>query len=89
MRLGLALLVCAGCSFRTNPAAPTDAALDAPLLSDAVVGSAARQQAEFVAGAGRVTAGAITIDVEVGHAVLPRKSTAGTITITGAQVVSP
>jgi hypothetical protein len=48
-----------------------------------------RQQMEVVAGAGRVTHGTMTIDVEVGHAVLVRKSTAGTITLTGAQVVNP
>lgn len=87
MRLGILLLVCGACTFRTNPGAPADAR-DAGGGSDAQV-STARQQMEVVAGAGRVTAGSITIDVEVGHAVLVRKSTAGTITITGGQVVSP
>ena len=87
MRLSLLLLVCGACTFRTNPGAPADAR-DAGGGSDAQV-STSRQQMEVVAGAGRVTAGSITIDVEVGHAVLVRKSTAGTITITGGQVVSP
>ena len=81
------LLLCGACSFRTNPIAPADAR-DAGTGSDAAV-SAAREQMEVVAGAGRVTTGSITIDVEVGHAVLVRKSTAGTITISGAQVVKP
>ena len=88
MRLGIVLLLCGACSFRTNPVAPADARDAGGGGSDAAVG-AARQQMEVVAGAGRVTAGSITIDVEVGHAVLPRRSTAGTITLTGAQVVSP
>ncbi len=87
MRLGIVLLLCGACSFRTNPIAPADAR-DAGGGSDAT-SITSRQQMEVVAGAGRVTAGSITIDVEVGHAVLPRKSTAGTITITGGQVVSP
>ncbi len=81
------LLLCGACSFRTNPVAPADAR-DAGAGSDATVATG-RQQMEVVAGAGRVTTGTITIDVEVGHAALPRKSTAGTITLTGAQVVSP
>jgi len=87
MRLGIILLLFGACSFRTNPGAPQDAR-DAGGGSDAAV-STSRQQMEVVAGAGRVTAGSITIDVEVGHAVLVRKSTAGTITLTGGQVVSP
>lgn len=87
MRLGLVLLLCGACSFRTNPIAPADAR-DAGAGSDAT-SLTGRQQMEVVAGAGRVTTGSITIDVEVGHAVLVRKSTAGSITLTGGQVVSP
>jgi hypothetical protein len=87
MRLGIVLLLCGACSFRTNPIAPADAR-DAGPGSDATPVSA-RQQMDVVAGAGRVTAGSITIDVEIGHAVLVRKSMAGTITITGGQVVTP
>jgi hypothetical protein len=87
MRLVIALLMCGACSFRTNPGAPVDAR-DAGPGSDAQM-LTGRQQMEVVAGAGRVTHGTMTIDVEVGHAVLVRKSTAGTITLTGAQVVMP
>jgi hypothetical protein len=87
MRLGIVLLLWSACTFRTNPGAPADAR-DAGGGSDAPTATG-RQQMDVVAGAGRVTAGSITIDVEVGHAVLVRKSTAGTITITGGQVVTP
>lgn len=53
-------------------------------------GSAApHQQMEVVAGAGRVTAKTITMDVEVGRAVPLQKTTAGTITINAAPVVKP
>ena len=67
---------------------PTDAR-DAAMGSDATTTATGRQQMEVVAGAGRVTAGTKTIDIEVGHAVPVRSSSAGTITITGAQVVKP
>jgi hypothetical protein len=87
MRLVNVLVLCGACSFRTNPGAPVDAH-DAGPGSDAQP-LTGRQQREVVAGAGRVTHGTMTIDVEVGHAVLVRKSTAGTITLTGAQVVNP
>lgn len=52
-------------------------------------GSAARQQMEVVAGAGRVKAGTITLDVQVGRAVNINQTTAGTITISGQPVVKP
>jgi hypothetical protein len=87
MRLVIVLLVCGACSFRTNAGAPTDAHAAGP-GSDAQV-LTGRQQMEVVGGAGRVTHGTMTIDVEVGHPVLVRQSTAGTITLTGAQVVKP
>lgn len=51
--------------------------------------SAARQQMEVVAGAGRVKAGTITLDVQVGRAVNINQTTAGTITISGQPVVKP
>ena len=86
MRTGWVLALVAGCSFSARNA-PTDAR-DAGGGSDAMIATG-RQQMEVVAGAGRVTAGTKTIDIEVGHAVLVRKSTFGTITITGAQVVQP
>jgi hypothetical protein len=87
MRLGIIILLCGGCSFHTNYSSPGDAR-DAGPGSDAMP-SAGRQQMEVVAGAGRATRGTLTIDVEVGHAVLVHKSTAGTITLSGAQVVMP
>jgi hypothetical protein len=87
MRLGLILVICGACSFHTNYSSPGDAH-DAGPGSDATP-LTGRQQMEVVAGAGRVTSGSLTIDVEVGHPILVRKSTAGTITLTGAQVVMP
>ena len=85
MALALTLMT-AGCSFSARNA-PSDAH-DAGMGSDATIATG-RQQMDVVAGAGRVTAGTKTIDIEVGHAVLVRSSSAGTITITGAQVVKP
>jgi hypothetical protein len=85
MVLALTAMV-AGCSFSARNS-PSDAR-DAAIGSDATLATG-HQQMEIVAGAGRVTAGTKTIDIEVGHAVLVRSSSAGTITITGAQVVKP
>lgn len=88
MRMVVALALWASCSFSAR-GAPNDArVIDTGGGSDAAIATG-RQQMEVVAGAGRVTAGTKTIDIEVGHAVLVRKSSVGTITITGAQVVQP
>ena len=87
MRMVIALALWAGCSFSAR-GAPTDARDSGGGGSDAAIATG-RQQMEILAGAGRVTAGTKTIDIEVGHAVLVRKSSVGTITITGAQVVQP
>ena len=87
MRIVWVLALCAGCSFSAR-GAPTDARDSGGGGSDAAIATG-RQQMEIVAGAGRVTAGTKTIDIEVGHAVLVRKSSVGPITITGAQVVQP
>jgi hypothetical protein len=87
MRMVVALALWASCGFSAR-GAPSDAARDSGGGSDAAIATG-RQQMEVVAGAGRVTAGTKTIDIEVGHAVLVRKSSVGTITITGAQVVQP
>ncbi|MBV8756163.1 MAG: hypothetical protein JO257_02740 [Deltaproteobacteria bacterium] len=87
MRIAIALVLWTGCSFSAR-GAPTDARDSGGGGSDAAIATG-RQQMEIVAGAGRVTAGTKTIDIEVGHAVLVRKSSVGTITITGAQVVQP
>jgi hypothetical protein len=89
MRIGVAFVLTvmtAGCGFSARNS-PTDAR-DGGMGSDASIATG-RQQMEVVAGAGRVTAGTKTIDIEVGHAVLVRNSSVGTITITGAQVVKP
>jgi hypothetical protein len=84
--LGMVLALVAGCGFSARNA-PVDAH-DASVGSDAPIATG-RQQMEIVAGAGRVTTGTKTIDIEVGHAVLVRQSSVGTITITGAEVVKP
>jgi hypothetical protein len=85
MRGIIALVLCGACSFTEGRAAQQ------PDGSGSGSGSAAAFQPgkEIVAGAGRVTAGTITIDVEIGHGILPRKSTAGTITVNGNPVVRP
>ena len=44
---------------------------------------------DVVAGAGRIHAGSIQIDVEVGQGVTVRRATAGAVTISGAQAVKP
>lgn len=86
MKIGWVLVLCASCGFSARNS-PTDAR-DAAMGSDAAIATG-RQQMEIVAGAGRVTAGTKTIDIEVGQAVPVHSSSAGTITITGAQVVKP
>ena len=89
MRIGIVLAVLAmtaSCGFSARNS-PSDAH-DGGMGSDATIATG-RQQMEVVAGAGRVTAGTKTIDIEVGHAVPVRGSSVGTITITGAQVVKP
>ena len=82
------LVVCAACGFSPGQAlGPDGKPIDAP--PDTAVTPSAAQRMEVVAGAGRLTAGSMTIDVEVGQAVPTKLATAGTITISGAQVVSP
>lgn len=85
MRAIVALLACSACTFTAGRLAPDGTG------SDSGSGSAVAAQPgkEIVAGAGRVRAGTITIDVEIGHGILPRKSTAGTYTISGNPVVKP
>ncbi len=88
MRVVIALVLWAGCSFSAKNA-PGDSTKDTGGGSDGSIATTGRQQMEVVAGAGRVTAGTKTIDIEIGQAVPVRKSGVGTITITGAQVVQP
>jgi hypothetical protein len=87
MRQAAALLLalCAACSFTHG---------DVSGSRDGGMGSgdgglAVHQQMEIVSGGGRLHAGTKTIDVEIGHGVLVRKSTAGTKTITGSPAVRP
>lgn len=88
MRVVIALVLWAGCSFSAKNA-PGDSTNDTGGGgSDAAIATG-RQQMEIAAGAGRVTAGTKTIDIVVGEAVPVRSSGVGTITITGAQVVKP
>jgi hypothetical protein len=81
MRVLAIAFACAACNFTHGASNPDTAGSDAGVLP--------RKQMEVVAGAGRVTAGTITIDLELGHAVPIKKSTAGTITISSAAVVVP
>jgi hypothetical protein len=89
MRAIIALLVCAGCSFTDGRAKDQPDGMGSGSDSGSGSAVAAQPGKEIVAGAGRVTAGTITIDVQIGHGILPRKSTAGTYTISGAPVVKP
>ena len=76
------LVVCAACGFTHGSASQQPD-------TGSGSGSLPRKGAEVVSGAGRVKAGTITIDVEVGRAINFDKTTAGTITISGAPVVKP
>lgn len=80
MRLAITFALCVGCSFTPGGTPTTDGSNSQAVPHKAL---------EVVAGAGRAKVGTITIDVQVGHGVLPRKSTAGTITISGAPAVKP
>jgi hypothetical protein len=87
MRAIVVLLACGACTFTAGNRAPDGTGSDSGSGSGSAV--AAQPGKEIVAGAGRVTAGTITIDVQIGHGILPRKSTAGTFTISGTPVVRP
>ncbi|HUQ05381.1 MAG TPA: hypothetical protein VM261_22920 [Kofleriaceae bacterium] len=69
---------------RDDAAADLDAGIDAP-----VDAPAARPGREVVSSGGRIRAGSITMDVEIGHPVEQSKATAGSITLRGAAVVNP
>ena len=92
MRAGIVLaLLVAACGFR--PAAQSadggvDGAVDGPPPDTMVLSG--RQQMELVGGAGRLQAGTLTIDVELGRPTSNlRTVTAGTITIEAAPVIAP
>jgi hypothetical protein len=85
MRAIIALLLCSACSFAEG------VAHQPPDSSGSGSGSATAFQPgkEIVAGGGRVTVGTITMDVQIGHGILPRKSTVGTISVSANAVVRP
>ena len=85
MRAIIALLLCSACNFTEGRAH------EQPDSSGSGSGSATAVQPgkEIVAGGGRVTAGTITMDVQIGHGILPRKSTAGTLSVSANAVVRP
>ena len=87
MRAIIALLLCGACSFTEGRAHEQPDSSG----SDGGSGSATAVQPgkEIVAGGGRVKAGTITMDVQIGHGILPRASTAGTTTISANAVVRP
>ncbi|MDB4954864.1 MAG: hypothetical protein JWO36_2433 [Myxococcales bacterium] len=89
MKTGFLLVLLSACSFRHGDAGPGDAQMIDATMTHLDGGVAARSQRELVGGAGRTKAGAITIDVEIGHGIAVKKSTAGTHTIEGAPVVRP
>jgi hypothetical protein len=49
----------------------------------------AREAREVVSGAGRLSGGSMTMDVQVGHPVSQQKSTGGTLSIEGGAAVKP
>lgn len=83
VRFSAILLVCAACGFTHGTASQQ------PDTGSGSGSALPRKGVEVVSGAGRVATGTITIDVEVGRAVNINKTTAGTITISGAPVVKP
>jgi hypothetical protein len=87
MRAAWIIVLLSACSFSPGEKPPDDAPIDSKVTDGSV--AVARDQREVIAGAGRVKAGSITIDVEVGHGIAVKKSTAGTKTIEGAPVVKP
>lgn len=80
----LLLALCAACGFTHGEVSRNDGG-----LGSGDGGVAVHHAMEVVAGGGRVHAGTKTIDVEIGHGVLVRKSTSGTKTITGSPAVRP
>lgn len=92
----VAVVALGACTFKaggvaTDGAAP-DTRHDGSPDSGSGSGSAAptaRQGFDVVSGGGRLQAGAITIDVEVGTAVPISRISAGSISIEGAPTVVP
>lgn len=88
MKLTAAIVLSLGaaCGFTHGAATQRDGGGSG---SGSDAGVAARTQVDMVSGGGRVHAGTMTIDVELGHGVLVRKSTAGSKTISGSPAVKP
>lgn len=82
-----ALVWLCACGFKHGTETGRDAAVDA--AADAYELPTARKQMEVVSGAGRMHAGSITIDVELGHAVPVVDSVAGSKHIQGSPVIKP
>jgi len=80
---------CANAKVSDDGGSPADASIGADGGVDAAGATPARPGAEVVTAAGRIKAGAITMDVELGHPYDQRAVTAGTRTLRGAAVVTP
>lgn len=91
MRAAALLLLVAACSFHPGEATTDGGVVDArPDGSPDAMMLAGRQQMEIVSAAGRLQAGSMTIDVELGRPNTNlRVVTAGTITIEAAPVIAP
>jgi hypothetical protein len=92
--LSLSVIVWVGCasSSGTHDDARRDDAAgdsDAGVPDAAVDAPAVRPGREVVSASGRIRAGAITMDVEIGLPVDQSKATAGSIELRGAAVVNP
>lgn len=77
----VALTVCLVACGRGSPSGPSR-----PGSPDA---APARSAAELVSGAGRMTGGTLTLDVQLGHAVEQRPTANGTTTLSGGAAVRP
>lgn len=104
MRRAWLLIALAACSFKAGAAATDSGGADSPRdarRSDATADGSgsgsgsgsgmqlARSGIDIVSGGGRLHAGAIQIDVEIGTAVPSSRVSAGSIAIEGAQAVVP
>jgi len=74
---------------RPDAAADGDAGVIDAALDAAPDAAPVRPGREIVSTGGRLRAGAITMDVEIGHPVEQSKATAGSVQLRGAAVVNP
>jgi hypothetical protein len=82
LRGGLLVLALAGCGG--GETALPDAAPPPP---DAAPPQTVHESREVVSGGGRLTAGSLTVDVEVGHGVGQQQMNGGSFTVEGAASV--